>query len=82
MTPVIVTSPTFWLNEVSGRHPKQPEIALENPSTAREPWSSSILMSRPSAPLQTAVVAPVVSAADTRYTMAIVKNAPRWKTGL
>ena len=32
-----VTSPTFWLNDVSGRHPKHPEIALENPSTASEP---------------------------------------------
>src|SRR5699024_1753422 len=37
ITPVIVTNPTFWLNEVRGGHPKQPEIALENPSTAREP---------------------------------------------
>ena len=32
--------------------------------------------------MQTAVVAPVVSAADTRKTMAMVKNAPRSKTGL
>ena len=46
ITPVIVTSPTFWLKEVSGRHPKHPEIVLENPSTARDPCSSSILMSR------------------------------------
>ena len=82
ITPVIVTSPIFWLKEVSGRHPKHPEIALENPSTARDPCSSSILISRPSAPVHTAVVAPVVSAADTRNTIAIVKNAPRSKTGL
>ena len=58
------------------------EIKLENPSTARDPCSSSILISRPSAPVHTAVVAPVVSAADTRKTIAIVKNAPRSKTGL
>lgn len=66
ITPVIVTSPTFWLKEVSGRHPKHPEIVLENPSTARDPCSSSILMSRSKDPLHTAVVAPVVSAAETR----------------
>ena len=82
ITCVIVTSPIFWLNDVSGRHPKHPEIALENPSTASEPRSSFILRSRPSAPVQTAVVAPVVSAADTRNTIAIVKNAPRLNTGL
>lgn len=51
ITPVIVTSPTFWLKEVSGRHPKHPEIVLENPSTARDPCSSSILMSRSKDPL-------------------------------
>lgn len=82
ITPVIVTSPTFWLKEVSGRHPKHSEIVLENPSTARDPCSSSIFRSRPKAPFATAVVAPVVSAADTRNTIAIVKNAPRLKTGL
>lgn len=38
-------------------------------------------MSRSKAPLQTAVVAPVVSAADTKKTIAIVKNAPKSKTG-
>ena len=81
-TPVIVTSPTFWLKEVSGRHPKHPEIVLENPSTARDPCSSSILMSRSKDPLHTAVVAPVVSAAETRKTIAIVKNAPRSNTGV
>lgn len=32
--------------------------------------------------LQTAVVAPVVSAADTRNTIVIVKNAPKLNTGL
>ena len=37
ITLVMVTSPTFWLNDVSGRHQKHPEIALENPSTASEP---------------------------------------------
>ena len=68
--------------EVSGRHPKHPEIVLENPSTARDPCSSSILMSRSKDPLHTAVVAPVVSAAETRKTIAIVKNAPRSNTGV
>ena len=82
ITPVIVTSPIFWLKEVSGRHPKHPEIVLENPSTARDPCSSSILMSRSKDPLHTAVVAPVVSAAETRKTIAIVKNAPRSNTGV
>ena len=82
ITPVMVTSPTFWLKEVSGRHPKQPEMALEKPSTAREPCSSSIFRSRWRAPVATAVVAPVVSAADTRNTIAIVRKAPRSKTGL
>ncbi len=73
MTCVIVTSPTFWLKEVNGRHPKQPESALENPSTASDPCNSSILISRSKAPVHTALVAPVVSAADTRNTIAIVK---------
>ena len=82
ITPVIVTSPTFWLNDVNGRQPKHPEIALENPSTASDPCNSSISMSLPIAPVQIAVVAPVVSAADTRNTIAIVKNAPRSNTGL
>ena len=82
MTCVIVTSPTFWLKEVNGRHPKQPESALENPSTASDPCNSSILISRSKAPVHTALVAPVVSAADTRNTIAIVKNAPRSKIGL
>ncbi len=80
--PVIVTRPTFWLKEVKGRQPKQPEMVLEKPSTAREPCNSSVLMSRSKVPVQTAVVAPVVSAADTRNTMAMVKNAPISKTGL
>lgn len=40
--------------------------ALENPSTASDPCNSSIFMSRFKAPVHTAVVAPVVSAADTR----------------
>ena len=82
ITPVIVTSPTFWLKDVSGRHPKHPEIALENPSTAREPCNSSIFKSLSNAPFAIAVVAPVVSAADTRNTIAIVKNAPRLNAGL
>ena len=82
MTPVMVTRPTFWLKEVRGRQPKQPEMELEKPSTAREPWSSSIFRSRPSAPWATAAVAPVVSAAETRNTMAIVKKAPMSKTGV
>ena len=82
ITPVIVTSPTFWLKDVSGRHPKHPEIALENPSTARDPCNSSIFKSLSNAPFAIAVVAPVVSAADTRNTIAIVKNAPRLNTGL
>ena len=77
-----MTSPTFWLNDVNGRQPKHPEIALENPSTASDPCNSSISMSLPIAPVQIAVVAPVVSAADTRNTIAIVKNAPRSNTGL
>ena len=33
---VIATSPTFWLNEVIGRHPKSEENALTRPSHARE----------------------------------------------
>ena len=82
ITPVIVTSPTFWLKEVRGGHPKHPDNALEKPSTARDPCSSFILISLPSAPVHTAVVAPVVSAADTRNTTAMVKKAPRSKTGL
>ena len=82
ITPVIVTKPTFCEKDVSGRQPKQPEIALEKPSTATEPCSSSVLISRFKAPVQTAVVAPVVSAADTKNTMAIVKKATAggWKS--
>lgn len=76
MTLVIVTNPTFWLKDVNGIHPKQPETALEKPSTAKEPCNSSILISRPKAPVHTAVVAPVVSAADTKNTIAIVKTHP------
>ena len=79
MTRVMVTRPTFWLKEVSGGQPKQPEMALENPSTARDPCSSSMRISRPRAPVHTAVVAPVVSAAETRKTTAMVKNAPQIK---
>mgnify|MGYP006877015649 FL=1 len=82
ITFVIVTNPTFWLKDVKGIQPKHPEIALERPSTASEPCSSSILISRSKAPVHTAVVAPVVSAADTKNTIAIVKNAPKSKTGV
>ncbi len=71
ITPVIVTSPTFWLNDVNGRQPKHPEIALENPSTASDPCNSSISMSLPIALVQIAVVAPVVSAADTREPVSV-----------
>ena len=75
-TPVIVTNPTFWLKEVNGRQPKHPESALEKPSTANEPCNSRIDSSRCRPPFTTAVVAPVVSAAETKKTIAIVKNAP------
>ena len=82
ITPVIVTRPTFCEIEVKGKQPKQPEIELENPSTANDPCNSSTLISRCKAPVQTAVVAPVVSAADTRNTIAIMKKAPISKNGL
>ena len=32
ITPVMATSPTFWLNEVLGSPPKTPAIAVPSPS--------------------------------------------------
>lgn len=82
ITPVICDKSNILVNVLMEDNPKQPEIALENPSAANDPCNSSISISLPSAPVQMAVVAPVVSAADTRNTIAIVKNAPISKTGL
>ena len=63
-TLVIATSPTFWLKEVIGEHPKTPaEIADIKPSQQREPDTSFSVISLFKPPVQIAVVSPIVSAA-------------------
>ena len=42
---VIATSPTFWLNEVIGIHPKTEDSALTKPSHAIEPDVSLVVAS-------------------------------------
>lgn len=63
---VIATSPTFWLKEVIGIHPKIEESALTKPSQAMEPEVSFSVTSLPSPDDARAEVSPIVSVADTR----------------
>ena len=81
-TLVIATRPTFWLKDVIGAQPKRPETALRKPSQARDPWISLSVISRPRPPAQTAVVSPIVSAADTKNTTTMEIIALRLNCGL
>ena len=63
---VIATSPTFWLKEVIGIHPKTEDSALMNPSQAIDPEISFCSAFLPRAVAASAEVSPIVSVADTR----------------
>lgn len=79
---VIATRPTFWLNDVIGVHPNRPDTALRKPSQAREPCTSLSVISLPRPPTQTAVVSPIVSAAETRKTTTRAIIAFKLNSGL
>ena len=61
---------------------RPPEMAETKPSQHREPDSSRSVMSRPRPPVQTAVVSPMVSAAETRNTRVTEMMAPIWNFGV
>ena len=73
---VMAISPTFWLKEVTGRHPNSEEILLANPSQAREPDISFSVISRSRPDTTMAVVSPIVSVADTRKITTTDRMAP------
>ena len=80
---VIATRPTFCENDVIGGHPNTPpETADINPSHASDPDTSRSVMLRPSPPVQTAVVSPIVSAAETRNTRVTETIAPMSNLGV
>ena len=63
---VIATRPTFWLNDVIGRHPNSDEIELTKPSQAIEPEVSLVDAFLSKADDARALVSPIVSVAETR----------------
>jgi len=65
-TCVMAISPTFWLKDVIGKHPKREDAAETNPSTAMEPDISLSFASRLNPMAASAEVSPSVSVADTR----------------
>ena len=65
-TRVMAISPTFWLKDVIGKHPKREDTAETNPSTAMEPDISLSFASRLNPMAASAEVSPSVSVADTR----------------
>ena len=79
---VIAISPTFCENDVIGVQPNNPDTALKNPSHASDPDTSFSVISLSSPPATTAVVSPIVSAADTRKTTTIDKIALILNIGL
>ena len=78
----MVTSPTFWLKEVTGGHPKRPEMVLAKPSQARDPEISFSVTLRFSPVAQRAEVSPMVSAAETRKIIATDTIAPICNSGI
>ena len=81
ITFVILTSPTFCENDVTGGQPNNAEIADAKPSHAKDPEISSEVMSLSRPPDTIAVVSPIVSAADTKKMIATEKIAPIWNSG-
>ena len=79
---VIAIRPTFCENDVIGIHPNTPDTALKKPSHASDPDTSFSVMSLSSPPATTAVVSPIVSAADTKKIRATDKIAPGLNIGL
>ena len=61
---------------------RPPETAEIKPSQHREPDNSFSVMSRPRPPVQTAVVSPMVSAAETKNTSVTDTMAPSWNLGV
>lgn len=78
-TCVIATSPTFWLNDVTGGHPKIADNALQNPSHASAPLISFSSISRPRPLATTAVESPIVSAARNQENNRHCKNGTELK---
>ena len=62
---VIVTRPTFWLNEVFGRTPNSAAILEPSPSQITPPESSLSVASRSIPPSTTPEISPTVSTAVT-----------------
>ena len=81
-TLVIATSPTFWLNDVIGRHPNTEDNALTKPSHAIEPLVSFAVTSRFRPEAASAEVSPIVSVAETRKICTVEKIALALNTGL
>ena len=76
ITFVIAINPTFWLNDVIGRHPNSAERELMYPSQAIEPVISLSVTSRFNADAASADVSPIVSVAETRKIRMTVTIGP------
>ena len=77
---VIVTRPTFWLNEVFGRTPNSAAILEPSPSQITPPESSESVASRPMPPSITPEISPTVSTAVTMNMISTGTMARRSKT--
>ena len=64
ITPVIAIRPTFWLNDVFGKEPNTPAIAVPKPSAKVAPVTSASVASRPAPPLVIPDTSPTVSIAE------------------
>ena len=79
---VMAISPTFWLKEVTGRHPRIPDSMLAYPSQAIEPSVSFTVTGRFNPEIASAEVSPMVSVAETRKINVMDTIAPALNTGL
>ena len=80
-TLVMVTRPTFWLNEVFGRTPNSAANEEPRPSQLTPPDSSLSVASRPMPPSITPEISPTVSTAVTMNMTSTGRIARRSKTG-